>query len=269
MGDYVYENGKFEILNMRNFTNREGYDNQPYFHPSKPFLYFVSMKNDSQTDIYRYEWEKGRSYQVAETKESEYSPQLIPGKGQISSVRVEADKKQRLWAFDVLNPESPDLLIEDINNVGYTLWLDDASLMMFAVNPEKGHELIHYNFKDKNFKIIDESIGRCMLKIPNEPKVLYVSKKDTVNWKLKTINYKTSEIAELTTALDNDEDYTILDTHYILTGKGNKLYAHTLDAKNKDWVLIEDMSQFIDGEIERIVLNSEFKKIALVVKQTP
>ena len=97
--------------------------------------------------------------------------------------------------------------------------------------------------------------------------------KNRSNW-----NIKGTELGEFISqycesvqdALENAiEDYTILDTHYILTGKGNKIFAHTLDAKNKDWVLIEDMSQFIDGDIERIVLNPVYKKIAVVVKHTP
>ena len=37
-----------------NITNRSGYDNQPSFSKDEKSIYFTSIRNDKQADIYLY-----------------------------------------------------------------------------------------------------------------------------------------------------------------------------------------------------------------------
>ena len=69
-----------KIESQKNITNRKGYDNQPFFHPDKSLLYFVSIKEDNQSDIYVYDLNKKNIQQFTKTSISEYSPQLSPDK---------------------------------------------------------------------------------------------------------------------------------------------------------------------------------------------
>ena len=59
---------------------------------------------------------------MTETVESEYSPTPLPAADGFSTVRVEQDGTQRLWAFDS-SGGAPRLLLETIQPVGYHGWL--------------------------------------------------------------------------------------------------------------------------------------------------
>lgn len=266
LGDYHFENGKFEILHLRNFTNREGYDNQPFFIEGKPSLLYVSVRNDSQSDIYRYDWDDNKINRVTETQESEYSPKLRPQSGEISVVRVDSGGIQHFRSFDLRNPGSVDLYSKSIENIGYYEWLSKDEAVMFRVEKSGYHSFDYLKIGGEAIRV-DSMIGRSLLKHPEFHGALYVSKRDSANWKLMTFNAETIESSILTDALNREEDYCILDIHYILAGSGTKLFAHTLDAKNKDWVQIQDIANFIEGSIERIILDQEYNKIAIVVKK--
>ena len=108
-----------------------GYNNQPSFMPDGKTLLYTSFRS-SQTDIYRYDLSTGKTTQVTETPESEYSPTLMPDKKNISVVRVEADKTQRLWKFP-LSGGPPSLIIENIKPVGYHYWIDDHTVALFVL----------------------------------------------------------------------------------------------------------------------------------------
>jgi Tol biopolymer transport system component len=81
---YVVEtaiaNGRFEITGIpTNATDRDAYDNQPFFLPDgKAFLY-TAFQNDGQTDIFRYDIAAQSSRRLTATSEGEYSPTVMPG----------------------------------------------------------------------------------------------------------------------------------------------------------------------------------------------
>ena len=47
-----------ELKNPLNINNREGYDNQPSFSEDGKKLFYVSIKEDKQSDIYYYDIKK-------------------------------------------------------------------------------------------------------------------------------------------------------------------------------------------------------------------
>src|SRR4051812_15609586 len=83
-----------------NITNRKGYDNQPSFSNDGKRIFYVSIKEDKQADIYYYDLKKKKNIQLAYSAESEYSPvQTINGK-YISCVVVEKDSAQKIHFLD-------------------------------------------------------------------------------------------------------------------------------------------------------------------------
>src|SRR5690349_13117285 len=85
---YLFDlkNGKDGIVlsNPKNITNHSGYDNQPFFHPEKPLLYFSSANEDTRTDIVEYDLTTGTFRKITSTQEREYSPTVTPDKKFIS-----------------------------------------------------------------------------------------------------------------------------------------------------------------------------------------
>ena len=49
--DLKVTGGQLVISNGKNITNHKGYDNQPFFHPSKPLIYFSSFNDSGRSDI--------------------------------------------------------------------------------------------------------------------------------------------------------------------------------------------------------------------------
>src|SRR6516165_1379333 len=83
-----YKNGT-DILKFgdpKKITEFVGYNNQPFFLPDGKSILYTSIR-DKQADIYRYDLETGKTTQVTNTPESEYSPTLMPDKKNISVVR--------------------------------------------------------------------------------------------------------------------------------------------------------------------------------------
>src|ERR1041385_7878051 len=80
------EDKKLILGDGKNITSRKGYDSQPSFTPDNKGILYVSIREDKQADVYRYDLGKEQSFQVTKTKESEYSPNYTPDCKSISCV---------------------------------------------------------------------------------------------------------------------------------------------------------------------------------------
>jgi WD40-like Beta Propeller Repeat len=125
-----------------NISSNPGYDNQPSFTPDGAAVLFTSVRGDrkpdptntaaSGSDIYRYDIASGRTLQLTDTPESEYSPTVTPDRAHVSTVRVEAGGTQRLWRFSI-DGRDPELVLADIKPVGYHAWIDDHTVALYVL----------------------------------------------------------------------------------------------------------------------------------------
>jgi Tol biopolymer transport system component len=96
--------GKLAVSGARNLTSRTGYDNQPNWSRDGAFLFFTSVREGEQADIYRIHPATGETTRITTTApESEYSATPMPRRDAISVIRVErehsdsrADQARRL-----------------------------------------------------------------------------------------------------------------------------------------------------------------------------
>src|SRR5688572_20558478 len=70
--DLQKRDGRLVFGGPLNITNREGYDNQPYFLPDGESLLFTSIREGTLPDIYRYNLRDRSTAQVTKTPEGEY-----------------------------------------------------------------------------------------------------------------------------------------------------------------------------------------------------
>src|SRR5437870_2791349 len=108
--------GQLKFGEPKKITTSVGYNNQPSFLPNGKSLLYASIR-DKQADIYRYDLGSGTTIQITDTKESEFSPTLMPDGNSLSVVSVEADGTQRLWKFP-LKSGDPSLILARIKPVG-------------------------------------------------------------------------------------------------------------------------------------------------------
>ena len=86
-----------------NITNRKGYDNQPSFSADEKLIYYVSVREDKQADIYSYNLKNKKTERFTKTLESEYSPSVNSDGLTLSSVVVEKDSSQKIHIINALN----------------------------------------------------------------------------------------------------------------------------------------------------------------------
>ena len=189
--------GEVSLEKGKNVTNHKGYDSQPYFHGINYMLYTEEEKG--QTDIMMIDLLEGKKTNLTDTKESEYSPAMIPGYDSFATIRVEEDGTQRLWQFHLNSKKEPQLIFEDLALVGYHVWSGSDVVMFILGSPVK---MIVANTQELNERNITDNIERTLRLIPGTKyfaferkeasgkKIIYRLDKETTWFELIKINQK-------------------------------------------------------------------------------
>ena len=256
--DLNTENGGFELSNMKNISNNEGYDNQPSFLDNNTILYAATR--NGQTDIVKYNINYDSKIFINLTEGSEYSPLKIPNQKAVSAIRLDKDGTQKLYKYNLKNGES-EVLVEDII-IGYQVWYNE-DILVTSVLEDGGLSLYTINFKEKeNYKIVAK-VGRSLHKIPNTNLVSYISKTNDSLWQIKSLNMYNGETNFIINTLSNSEDMSWLSPSTILMGKGDKLYKFK-QHKDKDWIEVASLKTYGITNITRLAVNPDGTKLALV-----
>lgn len=175
--------GQLALNTPVNLTQRDGYDNQPSFLPDGKSLLFTSIRENNQADIYRYELATQKTERLTNTSESEYSPTVTPDKKFFSTIRVEADRTQRLWKFP-LPGGAPSLVLHNLKPVGYHVWVDADTLALFVLGQPNSLQLV--NVKTEQAEVVANNIGRALHRIPGQAnKLSFVHKVADKDWVIK------------------------------------------------------------------------------------
>ena len=110
--DLKVKDGQVTLSGGVNITNHKGYDNQPFFHPSKPVIYFSSFNDSGRSDIKYYDYKKKTTANLTVTNEREYSPTVTPDGKFISCIIQRDNGVQNLGKYPVRGGE-PEVLIND------------------------------------------------------------------------------------------------------------------------------------------------------------
>lgn len=243
----------------RNITARPGYDNQPAFTPDGSGVLYVSIREDGQADIYRYEIASGKTVPVTATAESEYSPTIMPGGAYFSCVRVEGDGTQRLWRFD-LNGQHPKVLLEEVTGVGYHGWGDETTVGMFIVG--EPHWFCLADIASGQADSLATNVGRSIHPIPGRRALSFPQQSGENQWQIMQLNLDTREITPLTPALPGSQDYIWTPDGTILMAQENRLYRWT--EVGKQWGLLQEFPQEGMAALYRLALSPDRRWLAVV-----
>jgi hypothetical protein len=247
--------GRLEFGAPTNLTKRKGYDNQPVFFPNNE-LFYTSIRDD-QADTYAINLQTGAERRVINTPESEYSPTLTPDQKFISVVRVEPDKTQRLWKFS-LDGGSPTLVLKEVKPVGYHLWLDENTLLLYILGEPA--TLQRADVRSGKAEKIADNNGRSLKKIPGTNAASFVRKNEKDEWWIYRVDLA-GKIEPIVKALPTEEhDFTWTPSGTILSADGSKLYGYTA-GKDSDWQFLADLK--VEG-ITRLAVSPDGKILALV-----
>src|SRR3972149_5365852 len=192
--DISDSSGQIKLPNPVNVTTRKGYDNQPGFSPDGKYILFTSIRDSTeQADIYKYDLNTKKTTQFTKTTTSEYSPTFMPDGKNISVVMVEKDSAQRLWKFPIKGG-APSCIMTDIDSVGYHCWLTKDSLALFILTNPFTMQVVNFNIQKPT--IVGKDIGRGIQKDPQSSRFLYVTKPDSIQWKLQS-SYHNGRVCEI------------------------------------------------------------------------
>lgn len=263
-----------------NITHREGYDNQPFFMPDGKTILYVSVREDKQADIYKYNIKRCKSKRLTKTPEDEYSPTLMPDKKHFSVVRVEKDSTQRLWKFD-LKGRHPELILPNIKGVGYHAWRSDSEVVLFMLGDTFRLDMV--NIRTGEVTHIDKQVGRCVQVAYMNWAIFYVSKKDSVWYLMERTRLfsdnpkvKPQRLAPLPKGI---EDFAVDDEYNFYVGCSGELFYYGREKINNDsipnkcpdvekipsWQVLHDFNGTPVAKFYRLLFSLNMQYLALVV----
>jgi WD40 repeat protein len=219
MFDLKMKKGNVSLENGKNITNHKGYDNQPYFHPELPLLYYSSADTSGRTDIMVYDFASKKTLRITNTNEREYSPTITPDQQFISCIIQRDNGAQDLGKYPV-SGGAAEVVVNNLT-VGYHVWQSNNTLYLFVLGePMTLRKFSVVTHKDS---VIAENIGRSLHKIPDTPAVSFVQKTSSGDWFIKKID-ELGSISILGPTRPNREDLSWTPDGRIMMSDGNKLF---------------------------------------------
>src|SRR5215470_6563564 len=172
--DIKVTNGQVTLSNGQNITKHKGYDNQPFFHPDQPLIYYSSFDDSSRSDIKVYNYNTKQTSNITLTREKEYSPTVTPDRNFISCI-IQRDNGVQDLAKYPINGGKPEILINHLK-IGYHAWAGENKLLLFVLD-DSIHNSLHYYYLGKNADtVIAENIGRSLHIIPGQNAMSFVQR---------------------------------------------------------------------------------------------
>ncbi len=255
---------KVTAKNETRITDNDFYDNQPCFSKDGSMIWYASMPDTAQSDIYSYNLKLKETKQVTNTPESEYQPYPIPFyKNKLSIVRVDADGAQRFYQIEMDGTE-PASLLPNEDSVAYYCWMNDTTLGMYMLNGVGG-ALHQYDLIPQQSILImpNGGFGRCLAKIPDSDNLSYVlfnSDHKVYLMKYDFVDQKRSIIIEMPEGV---EDYAWSPSGKLFSSSKGKLLYYDLKSESGKWTEITDFSKTI-GNFYRMCISPKGDKIAVV-----
>ncbi|MBS1487757.1 MAG: PD40 domain-containing protein [Bacteroidetes bacterium] len=255
---------KVSVSNPKNITNHKGYDNQPYFHPDQPLIYYTSFNDSGRAEIKSYNFKKAETKLLTQTHEREYSPTLTPDGHYISCIIQRDNGAQDLGKYPT-EGGAPLIIINNLT-VGYHAWADNSHLALFVLGQAGSSNTLHFvRLPTRHDTVLAKNIGRSLHRVPHKAEISFVQKTSDTNWQIKKFNTLTKSISDVANTLPGREDLCWTPDEKILMSDGTKLFW--LDpAKGNTWTEVEIKSgiELLKG-ITRLSVNLAGDKLAVVV----
>ena len=255
MFDYEVEDDSLFLYNAAFLTsfNLEGYNNQPAFIDNNVVYLTSNVFDTDGTEILMLELDHNQLYRVTETYEQEFSPTLAPSGKHFSTVRIERNgRDQSLWLYPLDRTTTGRRLMENLNNVGYHLWISNVEVVLYLVDyPSK---LVLANTETEEFTQLMTHVGRCF-KLSPDGDLLFIHKLSTTTWYLKSFDLTTGETTLKISTLQGQEDFDVLPDGSVIMGSGSSIYRYVPGSIG--WKKMDDLADTGITEITRIAVSSD------------
>jgi Tol biopolymer transport system component len=250
-----------QLLNARNISNNEGYDNQPSFISNETLVF--AGNNDGQIDISEYNLDsKIQKWVNSKTEGGEFSPQKFPSGKDIAAVRLDKDGLQRLYKYDTKTGKSTQI-IKDLQ-VAYFAFYNDNKILSTVLDGDK-MDLVMIDLSTKTADTLFYNAGRSLQKIPKTNSMSYTLVNEAGNLDLYMLDMDSKESFFVCQLPISIQDYVWMNDTQILIGSGNKLYIYDTMGEPK-WNEVASLQEYGIKNITRLAISPNGKKLALVAE---
>jgi hypothetical protein len=240
-----------------NITDRPGYDNQPCFSADGKILYYVSIREDNQADIYKYQLGNKKIVKFTNTVTSEYSPTLLSDGKLLSVLMVEADSTQRIWSLNADGTVNK-LITEKEDSIGYFTWLNKDSVLFYKLTDP--HSLHSYSISTgKDIQIADSVIRS--FRPATKRKFFYVVRHENAN-QVRLYDMVLRKSEEYAVVKSEVEDLIWDKTLGLIKSEGSKLMRYNDELKT--WLELGDFSAAGIKRITRFAISPNGRFLAIV-----
>ncbi|HLV91698.1 MAG TPA: hypothetical protein VKX34_01140 [Aequorivita sp.] len=251
-----------ELLNARNVSNNEGYDNQPSFISNEALVF--AGNNNGQTDISEYNFNtKIKRWVNLKTEGGEYSPQKFPSSEDIAAVRLDENGLQRLYRYGAESGK-PSVLIEDLQ-VAYFAFYNDQKILATVLNNDE-LDLTMIDLQSKSVDTLFTDAGRSIQRIPNTKTMSYTLVNENNYLDLYVLDIASGDSYFITGLPMEVNDYIWLNDTQILIGKGSDIYMYDTLGE-AEWHRVASVSEYGIKNVTRMAISPDGKKLALVGEQ--
>ena len=245
-----------------NITNHPGYDNQPFFHPKKPIVYYSSFNVEGRSDIKLYDFAARSTKSLTTTLEREYSPTVTPDGQFISCIIQRDDGAQDLGKYPI-DGGQPSVIIDNLI-VGYHAWMSADRLLLFVLGDEM--TLRTYDVQSGKDETLARNIGRSLHKIPGQSAMSFVHKPPaSEEWTIKRLDMETLKVSDMLKTLPEREDLAWTPDGLLLMSDGKNIFFHDLK-KESDWKKADLQKLELSG-VTRLAVSADGKKLAVVAEE--
>lgn len=261
--DMSLKAGKVVLSNPRNITPHPGYDNQPFFHPTLPLLYFASTTADGRTDLKSYDYQTAQTQQLTTTSEREYSPTLTPDQQFLSCI-IQRDNGQQDLGKYPLAGGAPTILLDTLK-VGYHAWIDATHLLVYVL-ASPANELHYHDLATHRDTIIARNIGRSLKQIPGQNALSFMQQTPQGTWLIKRFDARTLAISTLAPALAGSEDVAWTRNGLMLMSNGEQIFSHR-PSDQRGWQPVQTKGPVVLNKASRLAINPTNNRLAVVVNE--
>ncbi len=250
-----------ELMNPRNISDNEGYDNQPSFISNEALVF--AGNNDGQTDISEYNLtSKLQKWVNNKTEGGEYSPQKFPSSNDVASVRLDKDGLQRLYRYNSQTGSSSEL-IKNLQ-VAYFAFYNDQKILSTVLDGDS-MDLVLIDLSSKTADTIFRNAGRSLQKVPKTNSMSYslINEEENLDvYLLDMDSYESFFVTELPIGI---QDCVWINDTQILVGSGNKLYMYDTLGE-PEWTRVASLEEYGFKNISRMAISPDGKKLAVVAQ---
>jgi len=251
-----------QLLNARNISNNEGYDNQPSFISNEKLVF--AGNNNGQTDISEYNLtSKLQKWVNQKTEGGEYSPQKFPSNEDVAAVRLDKDGLQRLYRYSLATGKSSEI-IKDLQ-VAYFAFYNDKKMLATVLDGDK-MDLVLIDVASKTADTLFYNAGRSLQKIPKTNMMSYTLVNDEGNLDLYLLDMDSLENFFVTQLPIGIQDYVWINDTQILVGSGSSLFMYDTLGE-PEWNKVASLSDYGIKNISRMAISPDGRKLALVAEE--